>query len=59
MPSHLGTSSQPKIKYIIPPNQASSDAEKQVTEIIENVANKRSLAWSLARLQALEKQLAK
>ena len=36
-----------------------SDAEKLIAEVMINISEKRSLAWSLARLSALEAQLLK
>ena len=59
MPSHLNANHLSKSKFIIQPATSTNNIEKELLEIAENAANKRSLAWSLARLQALEKKLTK
>ena len=62
MPSYL-SGGQPLVKSYIQSSSSSSPADceiqKQVGEIMMNIANKRSLAWSLSRLVILEKKLKK
>ena len=61
MPSFIG-GAQPLVKPYIESSAASSadcEIQKQIGEIMMNIANKRSLAWSLSRLVILEKKLKK
>jgi hypothetical protein len=65
MPSFM-SGAQPLVKSYVqsssfssPSSSADCEIQKQVGEIMMNIANKRSLAWSLSRLIILEKKLKK
>ena len=60
MPSHIGQNGQlAGSKRFIQQQQSNTDVQKEVMEILQNMAEKKHLGWSLARLQMLEKQLIK
>lgn len=60
MPSHIGPNGKPpQGKQFLPQNQAQTAMEKEIMEIVQNLADKKNLGYSLARLQILEKKLDK
>jgi len=60
MPSHLGQNGQLRNgKSFINQENATTIMEAQLKTIIENIRDKKSLGWSLSKLQDIEKQLKK
>jgi len=60
MPSHLGQNGQLRNgKSFINQENATTIMEAQLKTIIENIRDKKSLGWSLSKLQDIEKQMKK
>jgi hypothetical protein len=60
MPSHLGQNGQLRNgKSFLNQENAISIMEAQLKAIVENIRDKKSLGWTLSKLQDIEKQMKK